>query len=155
MLFRALFVCAAGFDALSDNAAAEKIFFRSHDASGVASANFDEASANSKSRSPLKPETAKCYSRQLEPAIEIIFASHAPCVLRRKRVLVTERKAEEVVSRRDGDDGNGSSRHYFYVFGMLTTSTQIFTGAFRSHRRDGTHGAETTLRHGRECGSSN
>jgi hypothetical protein len=50
----------------------------------------------------LKPETIKCYSRQLERAIEIIFASDAPCVVRRKGVWVAEREAEDVVSWRDG-----------------------------------------------------
>jgi hypothetical protein len=61
---------------------------------------------------------------------------------------VTEREAEDVVSRRDGDRAI-----IFAAFGMLAASTltkaqqspltvsEVSPGAFRSHGRDGTHDA--------------
>src|ERR1700737_1948288 len=92
----------------------------------------------------LKPETVKCYSRQIERAIEIIFASHAPCVLRRKRVL-----GDRALS---GGCGFAACRRrtewfiasLFFRVRMLATSTltkvqqaadspRNLTGAFRSH----------------------
>src|ERR1700730_17660891 len=60
-----------------------------------------------------------CESSAMRAATQTRFCS---LVFRRGRGFAAE-----------GDDGNGSSRHYFYVLGMLTTSTQtaVFTGAFR------------------------
>jgi hypothetical protein len=46
----------------------------------------------------LKPETSKCYARQLERATEIIFAAHSLCVLRRKHISAEEREAADVAS---------------------------------------------------------
>src|SRR3982074_1658120 len=51
----------------------------------------------------LKPETIKCYSRQLERAIEIIFACHAPCVLRRKLCNARSRGCGFAAGRRPNE----------------------------------------------------
>jgi hypothetical protein len=102
----------------------------------------------------LKPETIKCYARQLVRAIEIIFASHSPRVLRRKHVSVTECGAADIILRRDGDRMNDSSRCYscrcyscrVRNAGIITyegaakpaAGQRNLTGAVRSHGRDGT-----------------
>src|SRR4030088_1903199 len=68
-----------------------------------APANFHETSANSRTEVQLKPETIKCYSRQLERAIEIIFACHAPCVLRRKLCNARSRGCGFAAGRRPNE----------------------------------------------------
>ena len=89
-----------------------------------ASANFHETSANSVNRSPIEagnnqmlfPSIGACNRNNFLRVIR-----HACCDA--NVFWVTERETEDMVSQRDRDRMNDSSRYYSCRVGVLATST--------------------------------